>query len=454
MLYDLFICHASEDKDSFVRPLAEALRAKNVEVWFDEFSLRLGDSIRRALDKGLRQSRFGAVVLSGAFLSKEWPQYELDGLTEKEIKGGTKVVLPIWHDISHDQVLAYSPPLAGRRAVSSSQGLEKVVSEICAVIHPTGSPLLIARDMLIDWGLAPPVVTDEYWLQVVEASNRIPGFGAYIPEESAWERWSFPLPTKDGGAQPWGEKLAWTAMQLAWVEAAEEISVTPLTPPKGVLEFIHAYPGLIETCKDYPDLLAEYAPQLTIPGFGGALEDAIEKRYQTILTDKHSSYREEWCVRHPDFLGYDASKVAGCYFSGSMFGPTVSPYEHTDHAIWLLSSSSNWLPRPLHKVLLEGIKHSRLWLWGYVATNKGGGWQSNGNFCEHLYDAAEGKGFVWSNLLVDDVLHRIELSRQLLHLPESSRELLRRFQDQQFAEAFVRTERAIRKAREQRENAG
>jgi hypothetical protein len=57
MLYDLFICHASEDKASFVRPLAEALRRQRVEVWYDEFTLRLGDSIRRALDKGLRQSR-------------------------------------------------------------------------------------------------------------------------------------------------------------------------------------------------------------------------------------------------------------------------------------------------------------------------------------------------------------------------------------------------------------
>lgn len=67
MFYDLFICHASEDKESFVRPLAEALRAENVEVWFDEFTLELGDSICRSIDHGLRQSRFGVLVLSPAF---------------------------------------------------------------------------------------------------------------------------------------------------------------------------------------------------------------------------------------------------------------------------------------------------------------------------------------------------------------------------------------------------
>ena len=59
MLYDLFICHAAEDKDSLVRPLAEQLRERHVAVWYDEFELRLGDSIRQAIDRGLSQSRYG-----------------------------------------------------------------------------------------------------------------------------------------------------------------------------------------------------------------------------------------------------------------------------------------------------------------------------------------------------------------------------------------------------------
>ena len=56
-MYDVFICHASEDKETFVRPLAEALHLENIAVWYDEFTLKLGDSIRRSLDKGLKQSR-------------------------------------------------------------------------------------------------------------------------------------------------------------------------------------------------------------------------------------------------------------------------------------------------------------------------------------------------------------------------------------------------------------
>lgn len=220
MLYDVFICHASDDKDDFVRPLAEALRNEHVEVWYDEFSLSLGDSIRRTIDKGLRQSRFGVVVLSKAFFAKRWPQYELDGLTELEIQGQDKVLLPIWHGVAHSEVLVYSPPMAGRIAALSSKGIDHVVAKILNIIRPQGNPFIRARDALIEWGVMPPVITDEYWLDVVEASNRIPGYGAHIPEESHWGRWSLPLPEKDGGASARGERLAWCALQMQWIEFA------------------------------------------------------------------------------------------------------------------------------------------------------------------------------------------------------------------------------------------
>ncbi len=70
MLYDAFICHASEDKDVFVRPLAEKLRESHLEIWYDEFSLKVGDSLRESIDKGLSKCRFGIVILSPAFFNK------------------------------------------------------------------------------------------------------------------------------------------------------------------------------------------------------------------------------------------------------------------------------------------------------------------------------------------------------------------------------------------------
>ena len=87
MLYDVFVSHASEDKDDFVRPLAQRLRAEHLEVWYDEFTLNVGDSLRRSIDRGLSQSRFGLVVLSPSFFGKQWSQWELDGLVARQNSG-------------------------------------------------------------------------------------------------------------------------------------------------------------------------------------------------------------------------------------------------------------------------------------------------------------------------------------------------------------------------------
>lgn len=77
--YDVFISHASEDKDDIVRPLANALGEYGLKVRYDEFELRIGDSLRRKIDRGLTSSRFGIVVLSEPFFNKGWTTYELDG---------------------------------------------------------------------------------------------------------------------------------------------------------------------------------------------------------------------------------------------------------------------------------------------------------------------------------------------------------------------------------------
>jgi len=136
--WDVFISHASEDKELFARPLAEALQSHGVTVWFDAFTLRVGDSLRQAIDRGLACSRYGVVVLSDAFFQKHWPQRELDGLVARESSGG-KVLLPVWHGVDEARVRAYSPTLADRFAVSSSKGVEHVVEQLLHVLKP-GTP--------------------------------------------------------------------------------------------------------------------------------------------------------------------------------------------------------------------------------------------------------------------------------------------------------------------------
>ena len=131
--FDIFISHASEDKESFVKELAIKLSNKGLNVWFDEFTLTIGDSLRRSIDYGLANSRYGAVVLSKKFFEKEWPQKELDGLVARE-EGLNKVILPIWHDITKEEVKSFSPILADRLAVLSKHGIDYVADTLVKVI--------------------------------------------------------------------------------------------------------------------------------------------------------------------------------------------------------------------------------------------------------------------------------------------------------------------------------
>jgi hypothetical protein len=132
--FDVFICHASEDKADLVEQLAKELAARGVKVWYDAFALKLGDSLRRKIDEGLSKSKFGLVILSPAFFKKQWPQRELDGLTEKEMRAGEKVILPIWHNVSHDDVLEFSPPLADKLA-GQTKDFSKLVDDIVDAVR-------------------------------------------------------------------------------------------------------------------------------------------------------------------------------------------------------------------------------------------------------------------------------------------------------------------------------
>ncbi len=130
--WDLFICYASEDKQ-WVKNLAKRLIIREWRVWFDEFELTIGDSLRRRIDYGLINSRFGVVILSKSFFNKEFPNRELDGLAAREIDGN-KVILPIWHGVSYQDIVTYSPILADRLAISTSKGIEKVIDAIEKVL--------------------------------------------------------------------------------------------------------------------------------------------------------------------------------------------------------------------------------------------------------------------------------------------------------------------------------
>lgn len=132
--YDAFVCHATEDKSAVARPLATALNARGISVWYDEFELRVGDSLRRKIDAGIAASRFGLVVLSHPFFDKGWAQYELDGLVTRATDG-KQVLLPVWHEISKEQVADRSPSLADKVALKTSDlTIDEIADQIAAVI--------------------------------------------------------------------------------------------------------------------------------------------------------------------------------------------------------------------------------------------------------------------------------------------------------------------------------
>lgn len=127
--WDVFISHASEDK-SYVGTLAQALQAKGLRVWYDKFTLTVGDSLREKIDQGLSNSRYGVVVLSPNFFRKNWAKAELDALVAIQNTAGQKVILPVWHNITQAEILRHSPLLAGRLGVLSTESLDYVVAEL------------------------------------------------------------------------------------------------------------------------------------------------------------------------------------------------------------------------------------------------------------------------------------------------------------------------------------
>ena len=127
--YDVFVSHSTEDKESFANEFVQLLQDDfGLKVWYDAISIQWGDSIRTEIDKGLKKSKFGVVILSRSYISKYWTNYELEGLFQRESNGG-KLILPIWHNITKQEVQNFSPSLAGKMAMNTAFMTPKEIAE-------------------------------------------------------------------------------------------------------------------------------------------------------------------------------------------------------------------------------------------------------------------------------------------------------------------------------------
>lgn len=128
--YDVFVSHAWEDKETFANEFVEELQKLGLCVWYDTSQIKWGDSMRAKIDDGLRKSRFGVVVLSPDYIKegKYWTKAELDGLFQLESING-KMLLPVWHNLTKKEVMAYSPIIASKLAMTTASMTPAEIAE-------------------------------------------------------------------------------------------------------------------------------------------------------------------------------------------------------------------------------------------------------------------------------------------------------------------------------------
>jgi len=133
-MWDVFISYAWEDRESVAQPLADALKNRGLSVWFDQTTLKLGDHLSDSIDRGLAESRYGIVILSPHFFAKAWPRRELEGFRTRELHSG-KIILPVRHGLTAQDVERYSVTLANRISVTTDDGLFAVVDAVVQAIN-------------------------------------------------------------------------------------------------------------------------------------------------------------------------------------------------------------------------------------------------------------------------------------------------------------------------------
>lgn len=138
---DAFVSHSSRDKALFVRPLVECLDEQGLRLWYDEYSMQPGDSLSASIDLGLAQAGSGLVVVSPAFIetarASGWTQYELRGIVSNSIGPHGRRIIPVWLDVSREEVLAWSPPMADLIAVDATgKSIEEVALALLRVLAP------------------------------------------------------------------------------------------------------------------------------------------------------------------------------------------------------------------------------------------------------------------------------------------------------------------------------
>jgi hypothetical protein len=124
----VFLSHSSRDK-TFVSRLANDLKARGVPVWFDQWELKVGDSLTEKIEKGISQSGWLVVVLSKSSVDSDWVQKELRAAQARELRDKNVFVLPIVIDDCQIPLFLLDKLHADFR-ISYEHGLELVLRRV------------------------------------------------------------------------------------------------------------------------------------------------------------------------------------------------------------------------------------------------------------------------------------------------------------------------------------
>jgi len=366
----LFISHASEDKQPFVRELAEAFRTVNIDVWYDEYEIKLGMSIRESVDKGLSSCDIGLLILSPNYFKKKWTIWELNGFIQKMLSGSA-MLIPILYNLTHEDLLTISPALSDILSLSSEEGIISIVQKVRDTLYTNQPVLLETREILNAFGLRSPDFYDNWWLDRIEFLGK--SNVQYIP-------WSLPMNCLTTHISSKADSLAWACMRYTWIAEAENMKLNQFTSPCELLDFISNTPGVEDACKVNTEYLALYVPQLFF--FKSRFKDGFEKKYMESMHDIR-------CVKFPagfkceltidgniprcnrifslldeEFGGYTSSDLLRHFIEGEKLGPRPSRLDYWDVLIELCSEKGEIYPILVRNKLMEGFcsKYSALQL--------------------------------------------------------------------------------------------
>lgn len=125
----VFISHDNADKEELAKHLAIRLM-RHFNVWFSEFSLVVGDNLRKSIEKGLRECEYGIILLTPNYLlNHRWTEAELDVLISQHLEEGKKI-LPVWYEVNAEQVGEFSPFLKRLYGAQWDDGVENVFNQL------------------------------------------------------------------------------------------------------------------------------------------------------------------------------------------------------------------------------------------------------------------------------------------------------------------------------------